>query len=202
MRGKADVRAPVTVLVAGFPAVVTAGLGALVADDPDLVLAASVQTLKELRAYLLRRPAPDVVMLDGSALERPRDLRDLTVTARVGAVLVLTPRANPALGSALLAHGASACLPLDIPAPDVAACVGLVARGAYLWLGDRDVERPARADLDLTPREQEVYQLICRGMSNAQIAQALSISPHTAHTHVGRILKKAGVHSRRDLIAA
>lgn len=201
MGGKAEAsRACATVMVAGFPAVVTAGLGALVTDDPNLALTASVQALDELPSYLSRWPTPNVLVLDGSALARPRDLREVVGRAYAGAVLVLAPSLSPALGSALLAHGASACLPLESPVSDVLACIRLVARGAYLWLGERQAAHKPRPDLDLTPREAEVYELICKGKSNAQIAQTLSISPHTAHTHVSRILKKAGVHSRRDLI--
>ena len=53
----------------------------------------------------------------------------------------------------------------------------------------------------LTCREQEVLSLIRRGLiSDREIAQALHISPATAATHVQRILRKTGLHNRRDLM--
>ena len=53
----------------------------------------------------------------------------------------------------------------------------------------------------LTPREQEVATLVARGFTNRQIAANLSISEHTAATHVRRILKKLGLRSRAELAA-
>jgi DNA-binding CsgD family transcriptional regulator len=53
----------------------------------------------------------------------------------------------------------------------------------------------------LTSREQEVLDLIRRGLvSDREIAQVLHISPATAATHVQRILRKTGLHNRRDLM--
>jgi DNA-binding CsgD family transcriptional regulator len=53
----------------------------------------------------------------------------------------------------------------------------------------------------LTCREQEVLDLIRRGLiSDREIAQVLHISPATAATHVQRILRKTGLHNRRDLM--
>jgi DNA-binding NarL/FixJ family response regulator len=53
----------------------------------------------------------------------------------------------------------------------------------------------------LTPREEEIAALVARGMTNRQIAADLTISKHTAATHVRRILKKLGLHSRTELAA-
>jgi len=53
----------------------------------------------------------------------------------------------------------------------------------------------------LSCREQEVLDIIRRGLiSDREIAQALHISPATAATHVQRILRKTGLHNRRDLM--
>ena len=53
----------------------------------------------------------------------------------------------------------------------------------------------------LTSREQEVLDLIRRGrISDGEIAEVLQISPATAATHVQRILRKTGLHNRRDLM--
>jgi non-specific serine/threonine protein kinase len=47
--------------------------------------------------------------------------------------------------------------------------------------------------------EEEIVILVAQGLTNRQIASELSISEHTAATHVGRILKKVELHSRSQL---
>lgn len=57
------------------------------------------------------------------------------------------------------------------------------------------------SELSLTPRELEVLTLIgCGVLTDRDLAQRLSVSPHTAHAHVRNLMSKAGVQSRRDLI--
>ncbi len=52
----------------------------------------------------------------------------------------------------------------------------------------------------LTGRETEVLRLVARGMSNAELAVELSLSPLTAKTHVSRILTKLGLRDRAQLV--
>jgi predicted ATPase/DNA-binding SARP family transcriptional activator/DNA-binding CsgD family transcriptional regulator len=61
--------------------------------------------------------------------------------------------------------------------------------------------RTGKQPITLTHREEEVAALIARGLTNRQIAAELSISEHTAATHVARILKKLGLNSRSQLAA-
>jgi DNA-binding NarL/FixJ family response regulator len=53
----------------------------------------------------------------------------------------------------------------------------------------------------LTRREEEIVALVAQGLTNRQIATELSISEHTAATHVAKILKKLDLHSRSQLAA-
>jgi DNA-binding CsgD family transcriptional regulator len=53
----------------------------------------------------------------------------------------------------------------------------------------------------LAPREQQVTQMIARGLSTAQIASALVLSPHTVRDYVKQALEKVGVSSRGELVA-
>jgi DNA-binding NarL/FixJ family response regulator len=57
-------------------------------------------------------------------------------------------------------------------------------------------QRQAPAVDQLTPRELEVFTLIARGMSNAEIADDLVVSETTVKTHVARVLMKLGVRDR------
>jgi ATP/maltotriose-dependent transcriptional regulator MalT len=73
-----------------------------------------------------------------------------------------------------------------------------IARVDRLIAEARTPARPAAGahPAALTPREQEVLQLVAEGRSDREIAGALTISPRTAMTHVARILGKLGVNSR------
>ncbi len=56
-----------------------------------------------------------------------------------------------------------------------------------------------KAPHSLTRREEEVATLVARGLTNRQVASELSISEHTAATHVRKILKKLGLRLRAQI---
>jgi DNA-binding NarL/FixJ family response regulator len=60
-------------------------------------------------------------------------------------------------------------------------------------------EQPAGGDSQLTPRELEVAHLLAEGLTNAELARRLFISPRTAAVHVSNILSKLGVSSRTQV---
>jgi len=112
---------------------------------------------------------------------------------------------------AALAAGASGFLLKDVSPEHLIAAVQLVRSGDALLapsITRRLVERfagqqpalalaPADGDLSaLTPRELEVLGLIARGLSNAELASALTVSEATAKTHVARILAKLQLRDR------
>jgi DNA-binding CsgD family transcriptional regulator len=75
----------------------------------------------------------------------------------------------------------------------------LAALRSRLGLHDEDV---IDATPLLTPREREVAQLVAEGLTNAELAKRLYISPRTAAVHVSNILRKLGVTSRTDVAGA
>jgi len=82
-----------------------------------------------------------------------------------------------------------------------AATRGLITR--YVLGGEsvlRPAPRPAPELSLLTEREREVLLQVARGLSNQEIADALFISPHTAKTHVNRIMTKVHAHDRAQLV--
>jgi DNA-binding CsgD family transcriptional regulator len=56
------------------------------------------------------------------------------------------------------------------------------------------------ASYDLTPREEEIVELVARGRSTRQISEALFISEHTVQNHLRSVFEKTEVHSRRELV--
>jgi DNA-binding CsgD family transcriptional regulator len=61
--------------------------------------------------------------------------------------------------------------------------------------------RDPAALADLTEREREVLRLVARGLTNAEVAGRLVISPLTAKTHASNILAKLGCRDRAQLVA-
>ena len=88
----------------------------------------------------------------------------------------------------------------------VAAGDALLAPSVTRRLIERFADAPAGHRTDparlapLTDREREVLGLVARGLSNAEIAERLFMSPATAKTHVGRVLTKLGARDRAQLV--
>jgi DNA-binding CsgD family transcriptional regulator len=107
---------------------------------------------------------------------RPGEVAMARVLARSGAWVILH-------GACLMAHGGPRVAVIIEPARPAGIAELLIAA----W--------------DLSPREQEVTRLILQGAATEQIAQQLVISVHTVRQHLKGIFGKAGVRSRRDLVA-
>jgi DNA-binding NarL/FixJ family response regulator len=162
---------------------------------------------------LIRRLKPDVALMD---IRMPR-LNGLEATRQItnGAgevhtrVLVLTTfDLNEYVYEALRA-GASGFLLKDVPSEQLVAGIQVVARGEALlapsitrrlieeFAKNQPVEvTPPKEVEELTAREMEVFKLIARGMSNAEVAAELIVSETTVKTHVARILMKLHLRDR------
>lgn len=75
---------------------------------------------------------------------------------------------------------------------------GLIAR--YLRLHDSEPLRPSPLLASLTDREREVVTLVADGMSNAEIARQLTLSPLTVKTHANHAMTKLGARDRAQLV--
>jgi len=102
-----------------------------------------------------------------------------------------------------LQSGVRGILKKTLPVTSIVECLRAVGRG-NIWIensiSNQVVGFLNRRNLPrLTPREYEIVTLICRGMKNKQIADALSITIGTVKVHLMHIFEKTGVKDRFEL---
>jgi DNA-binding NarL/FixJ family response regulator len=206
-----------TVVLAEDQPMVRAGFRALLDSRSDIEVvgeaATGAEALEQVRAL-----RPDVVVMD----IRMPETDGLEATRRITTdpalshtrVLVLTTFELDEYVFGALDAGASGFLLKGGEPTDLVHAIRVVAGGESLLapsvtrrLIDTYVSRPRpSADTEhdgldeLTAREREVLGLIATGMTNAEIAEALHLSPLTAKTHVSRILMKLRARDRVQLV--
>jgi DNA-binding NarL/FixJ family response regulator len=125
-------------------------------------------------------------------------------------VLVLTTFDLDSYVYEALQAGASGFALKDMPREQLVNAIRVVAAGDSLLapavtrrlIGrflDGEAQRSAPQDprlARLSPRETEVLRLVARGLSNAEIAEALVLSTTTVKSHVANVLAKLGVRDR------
>lgn len=194
-------RSAISVAACGFEDLVRLGLQALVDADEHLELLAADLPLDRLDTFLedLR---PDVLLLNFGALASAADVHRLHAAQPDVRIVVLGNRPTPAESNQLLALGATACLGKEVQARDIRNAIHLASRGLHvLPRTSGDSSEPLGGPELLTPREADVLELLRQGRSNAEIANALTVSVETVRTHRRNIYRKLGVRTRRELAA-
>ena len=207
---------PIRVLVCEDQALVRAGFVTIFSAQADMEVVGQAEDGRAgiLRAEELR---PDVVVMDIrmpllDGIEATRHLAGPDSPSPAKILIVTTFNVDEYVYDALRA-GASGFILKDAPPPELINAVRTVARGESLLapavtrtLIGRFAERirptatphsPEHERLELlTPREHEVLLLISKGLSNAEIATELVLSPETVKTYVSRILTKLDLRDR------
>jgi DNA-binding NarL/FixJ family response regulator len=151
-------------------------------------------TTRAIEANVLGLCIYAVVALKARDPHLTQALRDLVSNAyAAGAVdlIVTAYRGSPELLAALLR---------DSEIAEVAGYV--VARASDQPLAASmglDMLQAIDPVFALSPREREIYALLCEGLSNSDIAQRLFISPETVKVHVRHVFDKLGIRSRTAL---
>lgn len=169
-------------------------LAAVDALQPDLVLMdlnmpimSGPEATRELSA---RSPAVPVIILTVS--ERDADLFD-TIKAGARGYLLKNVGMSELIDAVQRVHAGEAII-----APSMA--VRLL--NEFRRVAEQAPAEPAMAEVDdLSEREVEVLRLVARGLSNREIAGALSLSEHTVKSHLANILDKLQLRSRAHAAA-
>jgi DNA-binding NarL/FixJ family response regulator len=200
-----------TLLIVDDQALVRVGLRKILENEPEMTVVGEAGDGEEAVASA-GRLRPDVVLMDIrmpvlDGIEATRRIARAQPSTRV---LILTTFGLDTYVYDALRAGASGFMLKDAPPEEIAAAVRIVARGEALLapaVTRAVIEEFARhspsapaapppAVADLTPREQEVLDLLARGMSNPEICAQLVISEATAKTHVAHILQKLDLRDR------
>lgn len=193
---------PITVLLADDHHLVRRGFRRLLEDDPSIVVVAEASSGGEA-VQLAAQHQPMVVVMDAampgmSGLAATRIIRAASPAV---AVLILSMHSEDTVVRQAMDAGARGYILKNVVDLDLAAAIKRVAAGGTVI--DPVLIQPATRGgerTSLTPRELEVLQLICDGLSNRDIAARLNLSVNTVAVHRANIMNTLGVHKTAELV--
>jgi len=203
----------VRIVVADDQELVRTGFSMILDAQPDFEVVAEASDGGEAIAAV-RSHAPDVVLLDirMPGMDGIEAARIVCAQTRCRAIMLTTFDLDEYVYQALRA-GASGFLLKDVRRDDLVHAVRVVVAGEALLapsitrkliaeFTSRAAPRPAPRLGTLTVREQETLKMISRGLTNAEIAEAMFVSEHTVKTHVSNVLSKLGLRDRIQAVIA
>jgi DNA-binding NarL/FixJ family response regulator len=213
--------AVIDLLVVDDNLVVRAAVHAFLADQDEVRVVAEAADGREA-VHLVRRHRPDVALLD-YRMPVADGLSVIAALAEQTRVLVLTSDTGGEVVSGMLRGGARGYLIWgQFEPPDLLRAIRAVAAGSS-WLSPtaasvaalafREQEARARAELaraehsagirrrhGISPREDEVLELLGAGLSNALIGRRLGLTEKTVKNHLNHIFAKLGVRNRTEAV--
>ncbi|WP_067718755.1 response regulator transcription factor [Nocardia yamanashiensis] len=204
----------IRVVIADDQALVRAGFVALLDAQDDIEVVGEADN-GEQALRLAREHAPDVVLMDIrmpvlDGLAATRAIAADTALTGVKVVVLTTFELDEYVFEAMRA-GATGFLVKHTEPADLIKAIRVVAGGDALLspsvtrrlvaeFATHAKPAPAAQLSELTDREREVMALVAEGLTNAEIAERLFMSPATARTHVSRILLKLNARDRTQLV--
>jgi DNA-binding NarL/FixJ family response regulator len=183
--------------------VTTAGFRVVLEACPDLRFIMGADTLGGA-TDLVRRKQPNVLVIDKAfgAQSLLQWISDRQAERTAVAVVVWGVSISEAEALRLLQGGVKGIVRKTADPETIISCVRVVGGGSN-WMEDslfRETPRTERyARSELTPREQQVLELVEQGMKNREIARDLGIRPGTVKIHLKHIFEKTGVRGRYGL---
>ncbi|MBD2676714.1 MULTISPECIES: response regulator transcription factor [Nostoc] len=189
------------------------GLKAMLSLEPDLEVV-GIANNGEVAIEQVAALQPDVVLIDVRmpVMDGREATRTITQQYPQVKVLVLSTFDDDGYIADAMRAGAKGYLLKDMPSEELAQAIRFVQLG-YTQLAPGLMEKlitgfstasaaqtiESTALAQLTPREQEVLQLIGQGLTNRDIAQQLFISEGTVKTHVTHLLNRLNLRNRAQL---
>ena len=193
-----------TVGVCDTQPVTTEGLKAILSGQEDLRFLAGGQSLSEVNEFIRNR-RPDIVVIDKSF--GIQAVLDWITHLKAGAyhateVVVWGVSVTEAEALRFLQCGARGITRKSTDIDTLLSCLRSVAAGSS-WMAECVFRESSRVDRyaksALTPREQQVMELVEQGLKNKEIATELGIRPGTVKIHLKHIFEKTGVRGRYGL---
>jgi len=208
------------ILIVDDHALFRVGIANILSREPDLEIVAEADDSRSAVDRAIET-SPDIVLMDlslpspGGIETTQRIKRELPATA---IIVLAVSEDEDALFDAIKA-GAAAFILKDVGPDDLVTIIRRVVAGEYL-INDKVFAKPAVASrvlkefrelavygqdaapifAPLSPREVEILDNIAQGMTNKQVAYALSISEQTVKNHMSSILRKLSVNDRTQAV--
>jgi two-component system response regulator NreC len=206
----------IRILLADDHPLVRSGLVKLLEPYKEFVVVGEASDGEEAVA-MTKKLEPDIVVIDLSMpkLSGVEATKIIQKNNPLSKVLVLTMHDSEEYVYQILKSGAGGYVLKNSGRDELAAAIRAVANGekffsprvseimveAYLRKAEKREEAPLNdKDLPLTKREKEILFYIADGLSNAQIAEKLFISPRTVDTHRTNIMQKLNIHDAANLV--
>lgn len=196
---------PITVVLVDDHAIVRGGIRALLEKNADFRVVGEAGCIEEV-SPLLERTKPTVALVDIQLANNESGL-DVIPVIRCQSpetrVVVLSAFLNPSILHRCLDEGIEGYLIKDTRELDLASAMRVVANGGQVF--DPRVfsleRRMANGTVDgLTPREDQVLELVCKGLSNAEIADAINLSESAVKAYVSNIMRRLGCKNRVQVV--
>ena len=198
---KLSAPAKIRILLVDDHMVIRMGLTTAVDDASDMEVVADVENGQDaIKAF--RKHRPDIVILDLrlhglSGVETLRMLREEFKGARI---LVFSSYAKGEEIYQAMKAGASGFVLKEMPLERLLGAIRAVHEGGQYIPPEIAVRVVERLPAQLSPREQDVLQMLSRGLSNKEIGSALGVVEGTVKIHVTNIFGKLGVSDRTQAL--